>query len=125
MNQKLEITKLVVSSLYPHEQTPDLSKFVNEWWVSTRKKQTGGLRLTEAGFDALSSAGIKFFKIKFEEPMFFNNQVIIWLDQLIDCPFYITKTDVFVFNEKLAVQLVLFSGNIVKFVQAKSRSMSA
>lgn len=125
MIQKLEITKFVISTLYSSEQLNNLTRFLNDWWVSTRKKESGGLRLTENGFNALSSAGIKFYKIKFEEPLSFNNQTIVWLDQLIDCPFYITKSEVYVFNEKVAVQLVLFSGNIVKFVQTKGRHMSS
>lgn len=124
MIQKLEITKFVISELYSPDQLSKLPKFLNDWWVSTRKKQSGGLRLTENGFNALSAAGIKFYKIKFEEPMSFNNRTIVWLDQLIDCPFYLTKSEVYVFNEKVAVQLVLFSGNIVKFVQNKGRRMS-
>lgn len=125
MIQKLEITKLVVSKLYPQDSLPNLKKYASSWWVSTRQKERGGLRLTEAGFNALSSAEIKFYKIKFEDPMFYSNRTIIWLDQFIDCPFYITKSEIFVFNEKIAVQLVLFSGNVVNFVHTKGKSQSA
>jgi hypothetical protein len=44
------------------------------------------------------------------------------MDQFIDCPFYLTKKAIFVYREKMAVQLVLFSGNIQKY--GLSRAMS-
>jgi hypothetical protein len=44
------------------------------------------------------------------------------MDQFIDCPFYLTKKAIFVYSEKMAVQLVLFSGNIQKY--GLSRAMS-
>jgi hypothetical protein len=39
----------------------------------------------------------------------------------MDCPFYLNNKRIWVFGEKMAVQLVLFSGNIAKFQRARER----
>lgn len=122
MDQKTEITRKVLDILRPDTNEKDFKKFFAKWWVSTRKKEVGGLRLTEDGYDALINAGIKSYRVVFYEPIQYSNQIIIWLDQLIDCPFYITKKEVYVFSDKLAVQLILFSGNIAKFTIAKAEN---
>lgn len=100
-------------------------KTIPTWWYSTRQKEQGGLRLTEQGYDALVKAGIKDYRIKYEDPIRFTNQLMIWLDNFIDCPFYLRNQDIYVFSEKMAVQLVLFSGNVYKFSAAKARKQSA
>jgi hypothetical protein len=35
----------------------------------------------------------------------------------------LTNREIYVFNDKMAVQLVLFSGNIAKFSTAKAKSL--
>jgi len=40
---------------------------------------------------------------------------------LFRSPFYLTNKRIWVFGEKMAVQLVLFSGNIAKFHRAQKR----
>lgn len=99
-------------------------KTIPTWWYSTRQKEQGGLRLTEQGFEAFQKAGIKEYRVKFEDNIQFTNQLIIHLDQLIDSPFYLRNKEIYVFNEKMAVQLVLFSGNIQKYTLAKVRSQA-
>lgn len=121
MKKKIEITVKVLELL---ELDPNLvSRIIPIWWYSTRQKEKGGFRLTEVGFEAFQKAGIKDYKIKFDEEVYFTNQLIIWLDHFIDCPFYINNKEIFVFSEKMAVQLVLFSGNIYKYGAAKARSI--
>ena len=100
-------------------------KTIPTWWYSTRQKKQGGLRLTDQGFEAFQTAGIKEYRIKFEDTIHFTNQLMIWLDQLIDSPFYLRNKEIYVFNEKMAVQLVLFSGNIQKYTSAKAIRQSA
>ena len=120
-NQKIEITK------YLAEQEGldiEIRKLVPAWWQNPRKKDIGGLRLTDTGFEVMS----KHFKghmVRFEETskMKFSNQLIIRLDNFITCPWFINHRAVWVFDDKMAIQLVLFSGNIEKFTTAKARSL--
>jgi hypothetical protein len=121
MNPKHEITKAVLEFLELPADDRRIKQTILTWWVNPRNKDKGGLRLTDQGFDCLAKAGIKHYELKFDEPIEYTNELIIWIDQNIDCPFYITNKKIWVFGEKLAVQLVLFSGNIAKFHRAQKR----
>lgn len=121
MNQKFDITKIVLESQGIDASDQRIQKTIPTWWVNPRQKEKGGLRLTEQGFNALQTADIKCYELKYDEPIVFTNELIIWMDQNIDCPFYITGRKIWLFGEKTAVQLVLFSGNIAKFHRAQKR----
>jgi hypothetical protein len=125
MNLKTEITKHILETMGLDANDERVRKTIPTWWYSTRQKEKGGLRLTEQGFEAFQKAGIKDYRVKFEDTIHFTNQLMIWLDQFIDCPFYLRNKEIFVFSEKIAVQLVLFSGNIQKYTSAKVMSQSA
>jgi hypothetical protein len=113
MNQKNKITEFLLDSYKLEKTKENIKKYKILWWKNIREKNKGGLWLTSQGFDALIKANIKNYKIKFENPILeFENKFIIWLDNYIDCPFYITKKDIYVFEEKTAIQIILFSGNL-------------
>lgn len=121
MNQKTKITELVLKSAGLNVDQGRIKKTIPTWWANPRNKEKGGLRLTEQGFEAFQTANIKCYEIKFEEPLFLTNQLTIWLDQNMDCPYYLTNKKIWVFGEHMAVQLVLFSGDLQKFFRAKKR----
>ena len=120
MNQQTEITKYVAEQYSLPTDEKSIRKMLPTWWYNTRKKDTGGLRLTDEGFARLS-AHIKYYRVVLEEPVEYTNQLVIWLDNFINCPWYITKKEMYVFNETTAIQLVLFSGNIARFTAAKAK----
>ena len=121
MNQKHDITKLVLDTLGITADDKRIKQTIPTWWVNPRNKEKGGLRLTEQGFECLQKADLKCYEVKYDEPIQFTNELIIWMDQNIDCPFYINQKKIWVFGEKMAVKLVLFSGNIAKFHKAQKR----
>lgn len=122
MDQKTEITRIVLESQGLEVTDKRVRSTIPTWWVSARKKESGGLRLTEQGFDCLTKAGIKSHKIKFEHPIKVNNQLLIHLDRFIDCPWFATTKEIHVFNDKMAIQLVLFEGDIAHFVGVKAKN---
>jgi hypothetical protein len=121
MNPKHDITKAVLESIGLVADEKRIKQTIPIWWMNPRRKEKGGLRLTEQGFKCLRQADIKCYELKFEEPIIVTNELAIWIDQNIDCPFYLTHNRIWVFGEKMAVQLVLFSGNIAKFHRARKR----
>ena len=123
MNLKHDITKLALESSGLASDEKRIKQTIPIWWMNPRKKSSGGLRLTEQGFECLQQADFKAHRVRFEEPIHYTNQLIIWLDRFIDCPWYVTNKEIYVFGEKMAVQLVLFSGNIAKFGAAKAKSL--
>jgi hypothetical protein len=124
MNQKIEIIKYVLGALGKSNDETYSKKMLPAFWVNTRQKSKGGLRLTESGHNWMQEADIKCYKIDLPKEIDWTNRLIIQLDQFIDSPFFITKKAIFVYNEKMAVQLVLFSGNIQKYGIARAMSVA-
>lgn len=121
MNQKLKITKLVAEHLGLPTDEQYLDRLRHVFWVNPRLKEKGGLGLTEQGFESLRKADIKSHRVAFEEPMFLSNSLLIWIDNNIDCPFYLTHKEIYLFGERMAIQLILFSGNLQKLQRAQKR----
>jgi hypothetical protein len=123
VNQKIEITKYIAEQAGLGTDERLIRKLNAAWWQNPRKKIKGGLKLTEQGFDILSRY-LGYHKVRFETPPeIITSQLVLRLDNLITCPWYLTRREVYVFDDKMAVQLVLFSGNIVKFVDAKAENL--
>ena len=99
-----------------------LKTYKKHWWVNPRDKDQGGLRLTDEGWIKVEESGIKCHKIKLTTKPEKTNQNIIKLDRYLDCPWYLNKNYIYVYTERVAVQLVLFSGNLQKFIDAKSKA---
>jgi hypothetical protein len=115
MGLKTELTQKV-SEYYNFDDSPDRRHEL--WWRDPRDRNTG-FWLTKTGFEAFTQAGIKSYPIKFEEELYITNQLTIWLNRHMPCPFYITPDQIYVFSENMAVQLMLFSGNVERFIRAK------
>jgi len=122
MNQRTEIVKYVLETLGKPHHDEYVKKMLPAFWMNPRQKATGGLRLTDSGQEWMQQADIKCYQIDLPKEGEWTNRLIIQMDQFIDCPFYLTKKAIFVYREKMAVQLVLFSGNIQKY--GLSRAMS-
>lgn len=103
---------------------PDtIKKYKLVWWYNIRNKETGGLRLTEHALNFIDDyAKIKTYKIEFPQEFSFTPQVLIWLDNFIESPFYINKKHIVVMKEKSAFELYLFSGDIRKMGHNKALS---
>jgi hypothetical protein len=123
MDQRTELTRYVLQQAGKPHDDAYVKKMLPAFWMNPRQKAKGGLRLTESGWDWLREADLKYYQIDLPKEIEWTNQLIIRLDQFIECPFYITKKAIYVFGERMAVQLVLFSGNIQKY--GLSRAMAA
>ena len=122
MIQKIELTKKILKSQNPDYTVQDLENALKTWWINHRTKPRGGLRLTKEGFEKLVSFDYKCHKVRYEEKMQFSNRVAVWLDQNIGCPYFLNNREIYLFGERDAIQLVLFSGNIPKMIRAHIRS---
>ena len=93
------------------------------WWWSFRNKDQGGLRLTDQALEFIEEyAKIKTYKIEFPKEFAFTPQVLLWLDNYIDSPFYVNKKHIIVMKEKTAFELYLLSGDVRKL--GHSRAMN-
>lgn len=100
--------------------TPILLKNLQKcWWVNLRQGSSCSFGLTEEGYNIFSRY-MTFYKVDFPLDLVISNQTIIWLDRYIDCPYFLKGRSIFVSREKVAVQLILFNGDINRFGKAKS-----
>ena len=124
MNWKDTYTKLFLKELGKGINDATVAEYMPLWWQNTRNKDVGGLRLTDAGYEVLQQIEIATYDIPYPKEMPVTTLVIIYLDQFIDCPYYLTNRSITVTNEKKAVELSLFSGDLRKYglVKAMNRS---
>lgn len=126
MDTKLLLTKEFLKGSGLPDDEKSLEKYLWTWWVNPRLNGDRSLGLTTQGYEVISKdVGLKFYQIDLPDTTEITNQLIIWLDKFIDCPWYMTKKSIFVSREKIAVQLVLFSGDLQKFGKAKDRANKA
>ena len=93
------------------------------WWQNVRESyQARSLRLTKAGLGVINTLDIKTYTIKFPEKIVFTPQTYLWLDEFVDCPYYVDKKQIHVTLEKMALQLMMFAGDITKYGLARAMS---
>ena len=122
MNWKETYTKVFLRELGKSSNDINVKEYLPLWWQNTRTKDAGGLRLTEAGFDVLSEIDLETYDIPYPKEMPMTPQVAIFLDQFIDCPYYLTNRSIAVTDQKKAVELSLFSGDLRKYDLQKAMS---
>jgi hypothetical protein len=115
MDIKDTYTRVFLQAADQDSSADTVKKYKSLWWWNFRSKDSGGLRLTEEAMTFIQEdAKIKTYKIEFPKEFAFTPQVLVWLDNFIDSPFYITKKFIVVLKEKAAFELYLFSGDIRK-----------
>jgi hypothetical protein len=105
------------------EQTLTTAK--RAWWVNVRRKNSGGLRLSDEGLRFLKEdLDMQVYEIVLPATVDIKPQVIIHLDRIMDCPYHLTDRTITVTNERKCFELHLFSGDIVKYglIKAMNRN---
>jgi len=120
MSWKETYTKIFLKELGKSVNEASIKEHMPLWWQNTRNKGTGGLRLTDRGYETLQSINLATYDVPYPKDMPLTTQVIIFLDQFIDCPYYLTNRSITVTNEKKAVELTLFSGDLRKYGLVKA-----
>ena len=104
-----------------HDESVKAAYF--SWWQNVRETyQARSLRLTKIGYEWIQSLDIKTYNIKFPAKIIFTPQTFLWLDEFVDCPYYIDKKQIVVTMEKMALQLMLFAGDVTKYGLARAMS---
>lgn len=123
MDTKDAYTKVFLTAANKPADEKLIKQVRSVWWWNVRNKDKGGLRLTESAIEFIEKeAEIKTYKVNFPKDFGITPQVLIWLDNFIDSPYYITKKSITVLKEKAAFELYLFSGDIRKMGYNKALS---
>ena len=121
---KILYTKLFLQQLGEPAEDADAQEYLPLWWQNTRSKDNSGLRLTDEGLEIVNKIELATYDVPFPADMKITTQIIIFLDKFIDCPYHMDKRGIHVTNERKAVELALFSGDIRKYGIAKALSRS-
>lgn len=123
MSIKLELTKTFLKDANIELTDKNIKKYFWKIWKNPRHDGERSLRLTAEGYFFLNTdAQLKFYQIDFPDTTFFTNQLIIDLDRFVSCPWFLTSESIFVSREQIAVQLILFGGDVWKFTKSKVKS---
>ena len=121
MNWKETYTKVFLKQKGMAISDVTLKHYLSEWWQNTRAKEQGGLRLTNAGFEFVrNELDLATYDVPFPKDFEMTTNTIIWLDQFITCPYYLFKNSIVVLDERKAMELHLFSGDIKKYGLTKA-----
>jgi hypothetical protein len=123
MDIKETYTKVFLKAADQDYSEGKIKEKKTEWWFNVRTKDSGGLRLTEAGIDFIhEDAKIKTYTVDLPDDIRMTPQILVWLDKFIDSPYYFNKKKIIVTEEKTAFELYLFSGDVRKMGYAKAMS---
>lgn len=121
MISKSTYTKIFLQQLGKSTDEANHKLHLFKWWKSHRSKSEGGLRLSDDGYWMMvNELGIKEYEIPFTETIDISPQTIIFLDQFMDCPYYLTAKSITVFSEKKHFELYMFSEDIRRYGLVKA-----
>ena len=123
MDRKTAYTRTFMQLLEQpiHDETVKTNYYT--WWQNVRESyQARSLRLTKQGFEMLESIDLKTYTVKFPQKIIFTPQTYLWLDEFVDCPYFVDKAKIIVTMEKMALQLMLFAGDVTKYGLARAMS---
>jgi hypothetical protein len=109
-------TKIFLKEMSRSTDEANVKLHLHKWWQSKRTKEGGGLRLSLEGYEFIvSELNLKEYEIPFNEKIELSPQTIIFFDQFLDSPYFLTNQSLTVFNEKKAFELYMFSDDIRKY----------
>lgn len=115
MNQEV-YTRVFLKSADMAVTEENVSVYLRKWFMNTRKKEEGGLRLTDIGFEFVTETlDLKTYEVPFPVTLDLKPQVILFLDKFIDCPYYLTPDSITVLSERKNFELHLFAGDVQQY----------
>lgn len=114
-------TKIFLEQAELPSDAESVHQYIRKWFRNPREKLDSSLTLTEEGFEFLTTKiGLQSYRIQFPKDFQMTTQVVLFLDKFLDCPNYYNKKEIYVFKEKKAAELMLFSGDVRKYGIAKA-----
>ena len=123
MDVKTAYTRTFMQLLNQTDHEETLKTYYYTWWQNVRESyQARSLRMTKSGLEILKKLEIKTYSIKFPDKIIFTPQTFLWLDEYVDCPYFVDKKQIVVSMERMALQLMMFAGDVTKYGLARAMS---
>lgn len=120
MFNKEVITQKILDGL-PENDRPTYDEACQSWWMNFR--QGGGMRLTLAGYMAISTFDIETYTFDVPVGLPARPGQLLTLDRKLNCPYYIKlgkSPQLIVFGSQQATMLALY-GDLEKFLKYLDR----
>ena len=123
MDVKTAYTRTFMQLLNQPDHEETLKSCYYTWWQNVRESyQARSLRMTKSGLEVLKKLEIKTYSIKFPDKIIFTPQTFLWLDEYVDCPYFVDNKQIVVSKERMALQLMMFAGDVTKYGLARAMS---
>jgi len=110
------LTKIFLAQWGKGTDETNVKLYSRVWWQSTRVGKQNAFRLSEQGFEFLTTElDLKCYEIPFTEQIELSPQTIVFLERYVDCPYFLTSQSITVFSERKSFELMLFSDDIRRF----------
>ena len=117
-------TKIFLKEAGKSTDDATIALHLHKWWYSKRTKRQGGLRLSDEGYEFLvTDLDLHEHEVPFTEQLELSPNVIVFLDNYLECPYYLTHKSLTVFSEKAAFKLHMFSDDIRKLGLIKAMNL--
>ena len=117
-------TKIFLKEAGKSADAATVELHLHKWWYSRRSKKQGGLRLSDEGYEFLvRELELHEHEVPFTDQIELSPSVIVFLDNYLDCPYYLTHKSLTVFSEKTAFKLHMFSDDIRKLGLIKAMNL--
>ena len=93
-------------------------------FLESKIVETDSLKIVSQGYKTISTTAkvfyqflkntldLKDYMVKLKRECKLKREILLGLDKFITCPYYITNKEIYVFEEKLASELVLRAGDL-------------
>jgi len=125
VNWKRIYTKLFLEQLGLPTTDDSIKQYTYEWWYNIRNRGNVGLRLTDNGLSVIKKLDIKTYELPYPKDIPITPQILVFLDKLIDCPYFLTKKSIVLTNERKTVEIALFANNLQRYGIVKAMSLKA
>jgi superfamily I DNA and/or RNA helicase len=124
MIDKRALTKKLLKELKLETHGKSIRKHRRLWWMNPRNMDNSqGYRLTDAGYLMMTEKlEAKSYEINYPLDIELNSRLILNMDKYLDGPYFLKTKSIVVFKEKMAVEIILYEGDIEKYTRAKIMS---
>ena len=121
MNLRNVYTKIFLKENNQTTIKANVKQATVDLWQNSREKNTGGLRLSDYGYKFLTEKlELLSYEVPYPPELEMTAQTIIFLDNFLDSPYYLTQKSIIVFTERKAFDLHLFNGDVRKYGLTKA-----
>lgn len=118
MISKITLTKEILNLLDVPPTEQNIRTYLFRLWNNARTDRNHSMGLTSEGFKFAKKI-YKFYRVNLTEPYEPTAKNIINLDRQIKHPYYLNTKAIYLYDQKEAVELILYGGNLNNFIKTR------